>query len=317
MVYNAVSRGMFRRMKRRLAKTPLKGKKNNPIGVFDSGIGGLTVLSEITRLLPCEDTVYLGDTARVPYGSKSRDAVIRYSLEDAQFLRRFDVKLVVAACNTASAFALGELERLLDVPVVGVIEPGAKAAINTTRTKRVGIIGTEGTIRSNSYVDALNALADARTINIAEHGKIRHDRYFEIRASALTIFTKACPLFVPLVEEGWLENGVTLAVAREYLSGLKKNSVDALVLGCTHYPLLKKTISKVMGKGVALIDSGEATAGEVRRILEENGLLKPGKTCKPRHRFFVTDSPERFLKVGKMFFGHRLEGARMVSLKEK
>ena len=261
---------------------------NKAIGVFDSGIGGLTVLREITRALPLENTVYLGDTARVPYGNKSRETVIRYSVEDAEILMKEDIKLLVVACNTASAYAVEELRRRYTIPVIGVIEPGARAAVSATRNGKIGVIGTEGTIRSSAYVNAIKAL----------------------KPGAGTI-TQACPLFVPIVEEGWFNNDIAFSIVRRYLDGLKGAGIDTLVLGCTHYPLLKETIAEVMGPGVTLIDSAEATAEEVRGVLRDKGILNDS-TGKPFHRFFVTDSPERFMKVGSVFFGEKLTGAHLV-----
>lgn len=276
-----------------MAKNNLRPGNGNPIGVFDSGIGGLTVLREITRLLPCEDTVYLGDTARVPYGSKSKDTVVRYAFEDAAFLLKHGVKLIVVACNTASAYALGRLEAGLKIPVIGVIMPGAQAAAETTKSKKIGVIGTEGTIKSGAYAKAIK----------------------QARRGAKT-YTCACPLFVPLVEEGWADNAVAVRVAETYLGGIKPVGIDTLVLGCTHYPLLKRTIGKVMGPRVSLIDSAEATAVEVKRVLIEKGLLNAKRT-RGRHKFFVTDSPERFIKVGRKFFGVKLTGAKLTRLEGK
>lgn len=266
--------------------------KHNPIGVFDSGIGGLTVLREITSLLPNESTIYFGDTARVPYGSKSRETIERYSFEIAGFLAKHDVKMLVAACNTASAFAVPSLARELSIPVIGVILPGAQAAAAATRTGRVGVIGTEGTIRSGAYVSAIKAVNPG-----------------------VSAFVKACPLFVPLVEEGWAEDEITVRVAERYLAELKESSIDTLVLGCTHYPLLKKTIASVMGEGVALIDSAASTAAEVKRTLAERGLLNDCADA-ASHRFFVTDSPKRFMAVGRRFFGDRLSEAGLAVLTE-
>lgn len=266
--------------------------KRNPIGVFDSGIGGLTVLREITSLLPNESTIYFGDTARVPYGSKSRETIERYSFEIAAFLAKHDIKMLVAACNTASAFAVPGLARELPIPVLGVILPGARAAAAATRTGRVGVIGTEGTIKSGAYVSAIKA-----------------------ENPAVSAFAEACPLFVPLVEEGWAEDEITVKVAERYLAGLKEASIDTLVLGCTHYPLLKKTIASVMGDGVTLIDSAASTAAEVKRTLAERGLLNDCAGA-ASHRFFVTDSPERFMVVGKRFFGDKLSEAVLAVLTE-
>ncbi len=286
--------------------------KENPIGVFDSGVGGLTVLREITRRLPGENTIYLGDTARVPYGIKSKETVVRYSLEVAEFLTKLGIKLLVVACNTASAYALPELKKRLDVPVIGVIEPGARAALQATRTKRIGIIGTQGTIKSNSYVDEINRLSSDKTVEVTEHGEKSFDRYFEIKTGKMVIFTKACPLFVPLAEEGWTTNDVARLTAEHYLRGLSDEKIDSLVLGCTHYPILKETIASVMGAGVALIDSAESTAEEVRRVLDEKGLA--GKAVTAAHRFFVTDSPERLVQVGRRFFGDGLRDAELAEL---
>jgi len=286
---------------------------NKPIGVFDSGIGGLTVLKEIFRVLPNENTIYLGDTARVPYGSKSRDTIIRYSLETAEFLVKRGIKLFVVACNTASAFAITELEKRLKIPVIGVIEPGAKAAIEATKTKRIGIIGTEGTIKSNSYINAINTLRNKKIESIKEHGEKSLDRYFEIRSDDFIVFTKACPLFVSLAEEGWTANDVALLTAEHYLRGLKKENLDSLVLGCTHYPALKDIISRVMGPDVKLIDSAIETARKVMDTLKENDIeRKPDE--KPVREFYVTDSPERFIKVGERFLQQKIERIEKIEL---
>lgn len=265
--------------------------RERPIGIFDSGIGGLTVLREIVKALPDEDTVYLGDTARVPYGTKSGETIRRYSKENAEFLLRHGIKLLVVACNTASAYGLGELKGLLDIPVIGVILPGAHLAARRSRTKKVGVIGTESAIKSSAYFDAIKAV-DQKVV----------------------VFPAACPLFVPLVEEGWIEGEVTRLVVKTYLKGIKDENVDVLLLGCTHYPLLKKAIGEFMGEGVKIIDSAMATAVEVKRVLAEKGLLKRGKTP-PLRRFFVTDSPERFLSVGRRFLNDgELKGAELVRI---
>ncbi len=262
----------------------------SPIGVFDSGIGGLTVLKEIARLLPSENTIYLGDTARVPYGSKSKETIIRYSFEDALFLIRREIKLLVVACNTASAFAISELQKSLKVPVIGVIEPGAKRAALSTKTGKIGVIGTEGTIKSSAYTAAIKA-----------------------NKPDASVVTKPCPLFVPLVEEGLTEGAVTRLVAEGYLAPLRDAGIDTLVLGCTHYPLLKSAIAEVMGKSIRLIDSAEAVAEEVKTLLAAKDMMNTsGKDGS--HGFFVTDSPERFVEVGRRFYGTRLENAMLVRL---
>jgi glutamate racemase len=286
---------------------------DRPIGVFDSGVGGLTVMREIMLQLPEENMIYAGDTARVPYGTRSAETVIRYSLEMADFLVGKGIKLLVVACNTASAFALNAIKDRFDIPVVGVIGPGAKKAIEATRSKKIGIIGTEGTIKSNSYVHAINALYGNRPVVVKEHGVIHFDRYFEINLDDLTIFTKACPLFVPLAEEGWVSNDVTVLTAEHYLEGLKKEPIDTLVLGCTHYPLLKGVISRVVGDDIVLIDSAQETVKEIKETLLRYGLesISPSDM---QQKFFVTDSPERFIKVGERFMGKKIDHIEIIKI---
>lgn len=257
---------------------------DKPIGVFDSGMGGLTVLREIIRQLPGEDTIYLGDTARVPYGIRSAEVVTRYSFENARFLLAQGIKLMVIACNTASAISLERLRQELEIPVIGVIEPGARAALKATKNGRIGIIGTETTIRSGAYSKLLHRLAPG-----------------------VEVFSAPCPLFVPLVEEGWVDNEVALLAARKYLRSLKSEGIDTLVLGCTHYPLLKGIITQVMGEGVGLIDSANETAREIRQVLEGEGLMRPPsaetETTHGMRVFYATDSPERFSALGGRFLG--------------
>lgn len=261
-----------------------------PIGVFDSGIGGLTVVRELVRHLPGESILYFGDTARVPYGSKAPDTVARYSEEAAAFLTARGVKAVVIACNTATAHAGELLRRSLDVPVVGVIEPGSRAAAAATRSRRVGVIGTVGTIRSGAYDLAVRRkLEDAR------------------------VYAQACPLFVPLVEEGWREHEAARLVAREYLEPLKELDVDVLILGCTHYPLLSRLIGEVMGPEVQLVDSAVETALEVRAVLERQDLLRTDG-APPHYTFAASDSPLRFREVGRLFVGDILEDVERVDV---
>ena len=249
-----------------------------PIGVFDSGIGGLTVLKEMVRLIPGESYVYLGDTARVPYGTKSHKTVVRYSLNNVRILLENDVKMIVIACNTASSHALPELERSVSAPVVGVIEGGVAAAVERT-SGRIGVIGTEATISSGAYRDAIKEkLPDAEVIS------------------------RACPLFVALAEEGWVDNAVARAVAKEYLERDFRGRVDTLVLGCTHYPLLKKTIQDTLGPETRLIDSAEQTAILVSHRLKELDA-ESGSEGRGEIRFMVTDSPERSLEIGKRMLG--------------
>lgn len=237
--------------------------KESAIGVFDSGIGGLTVLQKIIERLPKENTVYLGDTARAPYGPKSVETVLRYSFENTEFLVQKGVKAVVVACNTSTAIALTRLRDSLSIPVIGVIEPGVRRAIKSTKNNKVGVIGTEATIQSGAYTRALKE-ADA----------------------AVEVYSRACPLFVPLVEEGWTDNDVVETTVNAYLGSLKQSGIDTLILGCTHYPLLKKVIRKFMGSNVRLVDSAEETAKEVESALKKGGLTR--KTVRP---YTVSSSP--------------------------
>lgn len=263
------------------------------IGIFDSGVGGLTVLRELTRVLPQEDTIYFGDTARVPYGTKSPDTVIRYSQEIASFLIKRDIKLLVVACNTASAVALPTLRKTLPVPVVGVIEPGARRAVDVTRSGVVGVIGTSGTIRSSAYSRAIKRLNPS-----------------------VSVLARPCPLFVPLAEEGWIDNDVARMTAELYLDELKQAGVDTLVLGCTHYPLLKKVIAEVMGPDVTLVDSAEETARTVAGILQDKKMLRPPAED-GNHHYYVTDVPAGFIRVGNRFLGGKLGDVYQVSLEDE
>ncbi|SRR5712692_1247991 len=258
--------------------------KDNPIGVFDSGIGGLTVLQKIIEVLPRENTVYLGDTARAPYGIKSTETVLRYSFENTDFLVEKDVKLVVVACNTSTAVALERLREKVAVPVIGVIEPGVIRALSTSKKKKVGVIGTEATIQSGAYTKALRA-----------------------EDPSVEVYSRACPLFVPLAEEGWTDNAVAEMTVKAYLGSLRQSGIDTLILGCTHYPLLKNAIRKFMGSGVKLVDSAEEVAKNVGAVLKKESLAR--KTGKGSHSFFVTDAPDRFVKVGRRFLGEKVESA--------
>jgi glutamate racemase len=262
-----------------------------PIGVFDSGLGGLTVVRAIYERLPHESTIYFGDTARVPYGPKSPETVRRYSLEILHWLVGQRVKAVVIACNTSTAHALDALRAESPVPVVGVIEPGARAAIAAAPHGTIGVIGTAGTIASGAYVRA-----------------IRH------RDPDARVVQQACPLFVPLAEEGWFDHPATELVAREYLRPLQEEGIRALVLGCTHYPLLKPLLERVLGPGVALIDSAAETARAVEKVLAREGLSARAGAAAPLHRFVVSDDAARFLSVGSRFLGDRLREAEVVPL---
>ena len=245
------------------------------IGIFDSGVGGLTVLKEIVAALPQENIIYLGDTARVPYGIRSPETVTRYSFENTNFLLAQEIKLLVIACNTASAISLAEVKKEYPLPVIGVLEPGARAAVAATRTRSVGVIGTEATIGSGAYEKAIRRLAP----DVAVH-------------------SLACPLFVSLAEEGWTDNDVAQLVAEKYLSSLRAAGIDTLVLGCTHYPLLKNVIIKAVGSAITLIDSATETAKEVSSVLEKLKWKGNGQGRGLR-KFYVTDSPARFEKIGK------------------
>lgn len=255
---------------------------DRPIGIFDSGVGGLTVLHEIMNRLPFEDLIYFGDTARVPYGIKSAETVTRYSVEIADFLIDHRVKMLVVACNTVSSVAIPDLTARYDVPVIGVLIPGARAAVSYSACRKVGVIGTEATIGSSAYVKAIHGI-DA----------------------GVEVHTKACPLFVPLAEEGWADHQLTSLVAMEYLKDFRNTGIDTLVLGCTHYPMLRSAIQDVMGEGVRLVDSAEETAREVERMLAVNGNPRTGNPH-PIRKFYVTDSPDRFRKVGECFLKHPL-----------
>jgi glutamate racemase len=261
-----------------------------PIGVFDSGIGGLTVAREIMRQLPNERVIYFGDTARVPYGPKSPDTVLRYSREIASFLQAQGVKTIVIACNTATAHALEALRTELPIPVIGVVDPGATAAVEATRGGGIGVIGTAGTIASGAY-----------------------ERAIARRAPDARIVARACPLFVPLVEEGWVDRPATRLVAEEYLAPMREAHIDTLVLGCTHYPLLKRLIGEVLGRDVRLIDSAEQTAVETRRVLDEGDLHGPDG-ARPKHRFVASDAPEQFLRLGQRFLGSAVDDVETVTL---
>ncbi len=262
--------------------------RNLPIGIFDSGVGGLTVYRALHERLPNERFVYLGDTARVPYGTKSLATVERYAVENAKFLEAHGIKMLVVACNTASALALPAIRKVVTVDVVGVIEPGARAAVSIARDNRIGVIATEATVNSHAYHRAISSL----------------DKHAEV-------IERACPLFVSLAEEGWSDTAVARDVAKQYLSGITFETVSALVLGCTHYPILRTIISEVVGADVQLIDSGEATAAEVKTSLKQSGLAhtdtsalyEERQLCDDLDHFYVTDAATRFAKVAERFLG--------------
>ena len=258
-----------------------------PIGVFDSGIGGLTVLKELLERLPHESYVYFGDTARVPYGTKSAETVLRFSRENVRLLLERDVKIVVVACNTASAEAVPVIQKEFDVPIIGVIEPGVRAAIAATQGGHIGVIGTAGTIRSGAYQQSIQ----------------KHDPNVDVHS-------RPCPLFVPLAEEGWIDTPVTREVARTYLDGYDEAKIDTLVLGCTHYPLLKGVIAEVMGEGVALVDSAVETAREVENVLNARRMCGDGDGD---FQIILSDTSPTFNEVAERFLGREIPGIELVS----
>lgn len=257
---------------------------NSPIGIFDSGVGGLTVAREVFKLLPAEDVVYFGDVGRYPYGIRSKEIITKFTIQDITFLLEHNVKFIICACNTASSVALDDVQKNYTVPMVGVICPGAETAVKKTTNKRIGVIGTHATINSNAY---------ARVI---------HEIDPEIK-----VFSLACPLFVPLAEEGYVDKEATYLIARDYLQTMHDVEIDTLILGCTHYPLLKPVIADVMGDNVTLIDSGEETARAAHQMLVDTNLLDADSVAQDvpegDHKFFVSDVPEKFSQVATRFLG--------------
>ncbi len=265
-------------------------EKEKPIGVFDSGIGGLTVVKRVASTLPKENIVYFGDTARVPYGSKSNSTVIEYALQDAKFLINKNVKAIVVACNTVSSVALNELRNNFNVPIIGMIEPGSKSATAETKNGRIGVIGTRATINNKAYSKEINKIEP----------KIK-------------VFEKACPLFVPLAEEGWVKHKATYNIAEEYLKELRDLKIDTLVLGCTHYPILTEVIQEVIGENVKLIDSGIASAEVVDKELDRIDL-HTNKFSNGNQDFFVSDIPVKFKEVAELFLGKEVNQIQKVDL---
>jgi glutamate racemase len=271
----------------------MSDEKLKPIGVFDSGIGGLTVVRELVRRLPGEDIVYFGDTARLPYGTKSPETVMRFSRQNLEFLKEKNVKLIVVACNTASSVAMPALAEEEEIPVIGVLLPGARAAARATKNMRVGVIGTTATIRSNAYEEALKEMEPA-----------------------IETWSFPCPLFVPLAEEGWLDNEIAHLTAKTYLEPLSRFGADTLVLGCTHYPLLKEVIGKVVGEGVVLVDSATETAAEVQEVLEQRDLRNDsGKDG--AIQVYVSDVPYLIKEIGERFLGRPIEKIERVEFSKE
>jgi len=272
----------------------VSGGAAQPIGVFDSGVGGLTVVRELRRRLPAEAILYFGDTARVPYGSKSPTTVCRYASEATAFLLARGAKMIIVACNTATAHAVDMLRERLSIPVLGVIEPGARAAVRATRAGRIGVLGTAGTIASRAYERELHRLMPAAEV-----------------------MGQPCPLFVPLVEEGWVDHAATRLVAREYLEPVSRFGADVVILGCTHYPLLRRVIAEHLGDHVTLVDSAAETVADAERTLAAAGLLRHPDSSpeqQPEHHFYVSDSPERFLEVARTFVGDLAGNVELVDV---
>lgn len=262
----------------------------NPIGIFDSGIGGLTVVKSLMEQLPYENLIYFGDTARVPYGPKSPQVIREYALQDTEFLLSKNVKMIVIACNTVSSVALDVVQKVSKLPVIGVIQPGAEKAVEETKNKRIGVIGTINTILSKTYPNIIRQLD-----------------------SSIETFSKACPLFVPLAEEGFINHPATELIAKEYLFELKMKKIDTLILGCTHYPILSNVIQKVIGDKVKLIDSGKCAAEKVEIILNKKGLKNPSK-LKANVEFYVSDIPHKFTEIGECFLGKKMGRVKAVHL---
>ena len=270
-------------------------RKEDPIGVFDSGVGGLTVAREIMRQIPNEKIIYFGDTARVPYGSKSKETVTRFSEQIVRFLCTFQVKTIVVACNTASAYALNELEQDIDIPIIGVLKPGAKAAMEATENGRIGVIATEATIGSGMY-----------------------NQYIKELNEKVTIYGKACPLFVPLIEEGLWEDPVTDEIARRYLTELIDIDIDTLILGCTHYPLIRSTLGRIVGGKVTLVNPAYETARELKEMLGEMSLLndeEPGLGSN-RYQFYVSDKAEKFVRFANSIIKYGILSAKTVHIED-
>lgn len=263
-------------------------KNNSSIGIFDSGIGGLTVMQQIMHLLPDENIIYFGDTARVPYGEKSPETIIRYSIENAIFLMEKNIKLLVVACNTASAYALDKLKRIFNVPVIGVIEPGAQQAAEISKNQRIAILGTKGTIHSKVYEMELRRLLPGATL-----------------------FPIACPLFVPLIEEQFVHHRAMELIVEEYLKPLRGCEIDTVLLGCTHYPLVRDLIQQEMGPHIAIVDSAKTCARAVKSLLDAHGL-QAGINSIPEYRYWVSDDPGRFHKKGSDFLGHTISQVELV-----
>ncbi len=319
----------------------MKTDRDAPIGVFDSGVGGLTVAREIMRNLPSEKIVYFGDTARVPYGAKSRENIIRYSRQIIHFLMEQQVKAIVIACNTASAYALEAVRNEFDIPIIGVIEPGARVAAEATRNKRVGVIGTVGTVDSGIHAACLKKLDQEITVigkacpgarvaaeatrnkRVGVIGTVGtvdsgiHAACLKKLDQEITVIGKACPLFVPLVEEGWLHDPVTMEVTARYLQEFKDKKVDTLILGCTHYPLIRSTIREFMGEEVRLVNPAYETALDLRELLREMDLVSRGKEQEEfPYRFYVSDLAEKFKAFANSILPYDVEMTKKIDIEK-
>ena len=272
----------------------MESRKTAPVGVFDSGVGGLTVAREISRQLPEENIVYFGDTARVPYGSKSQNTIIRFSEQIIRFLKTKQVKAIVIACNTASALALDAVRDEFDIPIMGVVIPGARAAVETTKNRKVGVVGTDATVQSGMYTKVIHEMAPD-----------------------ITVIEKACPLFVPLVEEGFKEHVVTREIIEYYLESMRNTDIDAMILGCTHYPLIRSKIRDYMGDRIQIVNPAYETAMDLKKMLEERGMANDGSTEQhSRYSFFVSDAAEKFRKFANTVMPFDVPTTNVVNIEE-
>ena len=272
----------------------MENRKTAPVGVFDSGVGGLTVAREISRQLPNENIVYFGDTARVPYGSKSQNTIIRFSEQIIRFLKTKDVKAIVIACNTASALALDAVRDEFDLPIMGVVIPGARAAVEATKNRKVGVVGTDATVRSGMYTKVIHGMAPD-----------------------ITVIEKACPLFVPLVEEGFKEHPVTGEIIEYYLESMRSTDIDAMILGCTHYPLLRSRIREYMGDKIQIVNPAYETAMDLKRLLKEQGMANDGATPQhSRYSFYVSDAAEKFRRFANTVMPFDVPTTNVVNIEE-
>lgn len=272
----------------------MESRKTAPVGVFDSGVGGLTVAREISRQLPDENIVYFGDTARVPYGSKSQNTIIRFSEQIIRFLKTKQVKAIVIACNTASALALDAVRDEFDIPIMGVVIPGARAAVEATKNRHVGVVGTDATVQSGMYTKVIREMAPD-----------------------ITVIEKACPLFVPLVEEGFKEHVVTKEIIEYYLESMKHTDIDAMILGCTHYPLIRSKIREYMGDRIQIVNPAYETAMDLKKMLEEQGMANDGTTEQhSRYSFYVSDAAEKFRKFANTVMPFDVPTTNVVNIEE-